>query len=88
MYHGVNREVFCVPLASNACEYLRGESVTLDGYSQTVDQLSGYWRERWLAPRLRDERRHEAWDVGQWRMWPRRAKRAPDEVLTGGRSSG
>ncbi len=87
MYHGVNREVFCVPLASNACEYLLGEALTLDGYSQTVDELSEYWRERWLAPRVRCERRHETWDPGQWRLWPRPPRRAAEEALTGWGSS-
>jgi hypothetical protein len=74
LYHGVHREVYCVPLASNAREYLRGEDATLDGYRESVDDLSAYWRERWLAPRLERERRHEDWDPHAWRLWPRPTK--------------
>jgi hypothetical protein len=71
MYHGVHREVFCIPLARNAREYLCGEDTPLEGYPETVDDLSAYWRERWLTPRLEHEHRHEEWDPSEWRLWPR-----------------
>ena len=51
--HGIRREVYAMPLASNARAYLAGreEEPTFDYMS--VDELSTLARNRWLVPRSR-----------------------------------
>lgn len=52
-YHHVKREVFVVPLASNAEKFLRGEENHLDYYDQPVNLLFDCFRRRWLLPRAK-----------------------------------
>jgi hypothetical protein len=51
VYHGVRREVYCVPLASNTREYLRGEDESLIYWTRSAEQVGQWFRERWLLPR-------------------------------------
>lgn len=50
--HGIRREAWCIPLASNARDYLTGKAKTPDYYPETFSELADWWRERWL---LRDD---------------------------------
>jgi len=54
--HGVRRQVFLNPLASNTFQWLRGEPGRLDWYPSGTVDLASWWRDRWAVPRsLRDE---------------------------------
>lgn len=49
--HGLRREVYAMPIASNARAYLAGtDEEPVFGY-KTVDEISELARERWLVPR-------------------------------------
>jgi hypothetical protein len=59
--HGIQREIFWLPLAENAVAYLNGDTSTLHYYEQSFDELTDWWRNRWLLPRA--ER------VDGWHLW-------------------
>jgi Domain of unknown function (DUF4338) len=50
-YHGVRREVFVVPLASNTPAFLSGQESLPTHYDQPSAALSEHFRTRWLRPR-------------------------------------
>lgn len=49
--HGVKREVFMVPLATNAREFLRGETKTLRRRLKTAREIGEACKARWIVPR-------------------------------------
>lgn len=70
VYHGVKREVYCVPLARNTREFLRGDEETLDFWPQDSDDITIWFRERWLLPRasrIDDWRRFDPESLRIWR---------------------
>jgi Domain of unknown function (DUF4338) len=69
VYHGVQREIMLAPLASNAAEFLRGDHERLRSYSRTVDDLFGWFRERWLLPRADRDQRYRAFEADTFRLW-------------------
>lgn len=75
MYHGIRREVFVVPLAKNSTAYLRGEDSQLRYYDQSVDDISGWFRERWLLPRAGRDGSYRGFRRGGWRLWGRQGGR-------------
>jgi predicted DNA-binding transcriptional regulator AlpA len=69
IYHGVKREIFAVPLASNTVEFLRCEHDQLDWYDRRVDDLFAYFRERWLLPRAARDQTYRTFDSESYRLW-------------------
>lgn len=64
--HGIKREVFLAPLASNYREYLTDDgSVAPNYYQRGLNQIAHYFRNRWMLPR--SQRTQE------WRDWTREA---------------
>ena len=57
--HGIKREVFVAPLASNYKEFLQGQSVDLDFYERSVDDLAAFFSQRWLIPRAKRDLRYK-----------------------------
>ena len=51
LLHGVQRQVFAVPLAKNCREILQGEHVRCRWRNWSVAQLSSFCRDRWVIPR-------------------------------------
>ncbi len=51
MQHGLTREVFLGELASNSKNFLRGETNELDYYFASIEEITEFWKERWLLPR-------------------------------------
>jgi hypothetical protein len=68
-YHGIKREIFMVPLASNTREFLRGEHQRLLWYPHTVDDISHWFRERWLLPRASRDDRYRTYSRESYRLW-------------------
>lgn len=69
VYHGVKREIYCVPLASNTREFLRGEHDALDHWTQSAELIAQWFRERWLLPRaarITDWREFDPQSLGLW----------------------
>ena len=71
IYHGIQREIFVVPSASNSREFLRGEHSRLRWFDHPSSELSAFFRDRWLIPRSLWDFRYRAWDPEQWRLWNR-----------------
>lgn len=70
VYHGVRREVFLVPLASNAREFLCGEETELRGSRPAAAELFEYFRSRWLLPRAQRDQSFRAFCASSYRLWP------------------
>lgn len=68
VYHGVQRELFGVPLARNSLAFLRGEVNRLDWYNESAEELFHGFRERWLMPRAATYS-PESWSRHQWQIW-------------------
>lgn len=71
VYHGVHREIFAAPLAHNAAEFLRGEHQRLLPYGHGVDELFGWFRERWLLPRAARDHSYRCFEPESYRLWHR-----------------
>jgi hypothetical protein len=69
VYHGIRREVFAVPLAANAREFLRGEHERLRYHKIDATDVCAYFKARWLVPRSHRDTRFRAWQRDQWRLW-------------------
>ena len=69
LYHGIQREIFMVPLAENTEQFLRGVDSQPLWYDQSVENLSEWFRERWLLPRSRWDRRYKTWHPTAWKLW-------------------
>ena len=69
VYHGVQREIFVAPLASNAAAFLRGESERLTSHDRAADDLFAWFRERWLLPRAARDDAYRGFDPETYRLW-------------------
>ena len=69
LYHGVQREIFCVPLAANSRDFLRGDHSRLRWLDHDVDELSSYFRERWAIPRSNRDTSYQHFDPATLRLW-------------------
>jgi len=61
LQHGIRRQVYVVPLARNTREILLGSEKTPEYITQTVRQITDYWRKRWAAPRARRQHGWQDW---------------------------
>ncbi|MBZ5722794.1 MAG: DUF4338 domain-containing protein [Acidobacteriia bacterium] len=69
LYHGIQREVFAVPLAQNTREFLRGETSRLKLYNSSTQDLFAWFRTRWLLPRASWDTRYKEFDPSSYRLW-------------------
>jgi hypothetical protein len=69
VYHGIEREVFVIPLARNSREFLRGQPARLRWYHQSEAQTFEYFRDRWMLPRARWDERYRSFDRDSYRLW-------------------
>jgi hypothetical protein len=69
LYHGVSREIFVVPLASNTREFLRGEEPDVESLVRTAEELFGWFRERWLLPRALRDQSYKLFSPEDYRIW-------------------
>jgi hypothetical protein len=69
VYHGIQREFFVVPVASNAAEYLRGQHIRLRPKTYTVRQIFAHFRERWLLPRADRDHKYRDFEAASYRLW-------------------
>lgn len=71
LYHGIKREIFVAPLASNTQRFLRGEDARLEWFGYSSESIFQWFRERWLLPRSHRDESYKAWDSGSWILWRR-----------------
>jgi hypothetical protein len=69
LYHGIEREVFVVPLARNARGFLRGQHTRLICYRLSEAEIFGYFRDRWMLPRVSWDERFKSWSKDEWAIW-------------------
>lgn len=69
LYHGVRREIFVVPLARNAKEFLRGEHSRLLWYDYSSSELVAWFRKRWLLPRSQRDLRYRDFKPSSYALW-------------------
>jgi hypothetical protein len=69
IYHGIQREVFVVPLARNTREFLRGEHTHLFWYQQSEARMFEYFRDRWMLPRAAWDDRYRMFNRDDFRLW-------------------
>lgn len=69
LYHRIEREVFVAPLARNTEAFLRGDHQSLHCRRRTVDDLFGWFRDRWLLPRAVRDDRYLCFDPMTYRIW-------------------
>ncbi len=67
--HGIKREIYVAPLATNTRPFLRGEDLKLDYYDQPVSELFNWFRRRWLLPRSERDKRYKEWEPEEWKLW-------------------
>ena len=70
LYHGVEREIFMIPLAENTRQILRGEESQPVWHDQSADDLYEWFRERWLVRRVQWDQRYLGFDADSYRIWP------------------
>jgi Druantia protein DruA len=70
MYHGIERQVFVVPMARNAREFLQGKQTRLMWYQNSEEQIFGHFRDRWMLPRSSWDKRFTEWSRNEWALWP------------------
>lgn len=69
LYHGVQREIFLVPLARNAREFLKGEHSKLQWFKQPAHDLCEWFKERWLLPRANWDKRYRDFEPCKYQLW-------------------
>jgi len=69
MYHGIGREIFVAPLATNTAAFLRGDQQRLQRYGWSVPDLFDWFRDRWLLPRASRDDRYRDFDPEGYRLW-------------------
>ena len=80
LYHGIEREIFVVPLARNTREFLLGEHRHLRWYNFTVAEIIEHFRNRWLLPRAAWDRTFEDWSSDKWTIWTKEASTRKSRV--------
>lgn len=69
--HGIPREIYAAPTASNSLEFLRGEERNLNFYDWTVDDLFDDFKARWMLPRAARRKDYLKFRSSSWRLWTR-----------------
>ncbi len=64
LQHGIHRQVYVAPLASNAQEYLLGKAKRPEYLVKSSSEISAFWRERWAKPRADRFPRWRQWNAG------------------------
>ena len=62
--HGVEREVYAIPLANNWREILSGRQKTVHSLTRSVAEISGFCLDRWIVPRSIRDKRFQSFDNG------------------------
>ena len=69
LYHGVEREIFLIPLARNTRQFLRGEHSKLQWFEQSAQDLCDWFKERWLLPRANWDKRYKDFEPRNYQLW-------------------
>ena len=80
--HGIRRELFVVPLATNTRSFLKGKSDAPRYFNSPFQRIVKFWRKRWLLPRAERNSAYRDFDREEWRLWKKEphARRQPKSV--------
>lgn len=67
--HGIQREIYVIPLAENTKSFLQGHDERLIELDQSVDDLFIFFRKRWLLPRAERDKRHLNFAPESYILW-------------------
>jgi hypothetical protein len=67
--HGIQREVYVVPLARNTKEFLIGKHCRLQWRDLPSEKLFQFFRERWLLPRSERDSRYIQFEKSKYLIW-------------------
>lgn len=67
--HGIQRELFVIPLARNAHAFLREETGAPLYYRLPFAKLASFWKRRWMLPRAERDESWRAFRKDAWRLW-------------------
>ncbi len=51
LQHSFQRNIYAIPLAQNSREFLQGKHKRLNYYDLPLNELVGFWKDRWLSKR-------------------------------------
>ena len=69
IYHGIEREIFVIPLAKNAQEFLCGGDKELQYFGWSEENLFEWFKDRWLLPRAVRDSSYLNYDSSGYRLW-------------------
>jgi hypothetical protein len=67
--HGVRRQVFCAPLATNATAWLAGDDPVLEPNTLKMVEIIEWWRQRWALPRADRNAGWREFQPWSWRLY-------------------
>jgi len=67
--HGIQREVFVIPLARNTRGYLRGNARAPHYYHLSFESAVRFWKHRWLHSRAQRDTSYKFFDKLDWLLW-------------------
>lgn len=74
LYHGIEREVYVIPLAKNTDSFLREEHCRLRWHHYSEEAVIDYFRRRWLLPRAKRSDTFSSWSRERWQIWPKHSR--------------
>ncbi|MFO7882389.1 MAG: DUF4338 domain-containing protein [Kosmotogaceae bacterium] len=60
--HGIQREIYAIPLAKNYIKYLVGKNDELDLYDMPFKDVTQFWKKRWLFGRAKRKPEYKYYD--------------------------
>jgi len=72
--HGIKREVFVAPLASNSADVLCERSIKPDFYDFSADYISELVLNRWVIPRAERKPDYRQYHREEFRIWNKKSK--------------
>ena len=71
IYHGCKRQIYFIPMVSDAAGYLRGDfDAPLDYIHRPFHSIAAWWRDRWMLKRASWDLRYQDCQPDDLRLWP------------------
>ena len=69
IYHRIKREIFVIPLAHNARDFLLGTHKDIRWYHQPAEDLFEHFKQRWLLGRAERDKRYLNFKSSSYGLW-------------------
>ncbi|HVO68124.1 MAG TPA: Druantia anti-phage system protein DruA [Syntrophales bacterium] len=74
MYHQIKREVFAIPLAKNAREFLRGQHERVQWFDTPAKAIFEYFKDRWMLGRAERNPNYLSFRPSSYALWTREGR--------------